>query len=337
MLRYMKKFIMVLGLFLAFSTPSYAAITTNLGYGSSGSQVIELQEFLTEGGLYTGPITGNFYSLTLASVKRYQASKGIDATGYVGPLTRAAIEGDLGNLVDESGTSTIPVVAVGGCQVGYLFNPSTGQSCTVAPTVCGSGALFNSLTGQSCTVTTPVTNPINPAPVVTQPTTPTIGAATTTIQAPIPEPYYPIKVLSFIKENVCVARGVNGTFYAQGKLATINLTGTTTSPITFPNTKDYMSITSNSSKFIDRINLDQLGGYEFNFEVNGTGSNTLGTIGSGGSLSMVPITVHVNWGPVQELPTTIDLTINHIKFADGTQVGGLPLTLSGLKITECTN
>ena len=52
-----------------------------------------LQQFLKNQGnaIYPqGLITGNFFSLTQAAVKRYQAQKGIIQTGYFGPLTRAA-------------------------------------------------------------------------------------------------------------------------------------------------------------------------------------------------------------------------------------------------------
>jgi peptidoglycan hydrolase-like protein with peptidoglycan-binding domain len=58
-----------------------------------------LQEFLKSRGpeIYPeGLVTGNFLSLTLAAVKRYQASKGLIQTGYFGPLTRAAANKDLG-------------------------------------------------------------------------------------------------------------------------------------------------------------------------------------------------------------------------------------------------
>jgi len=41
-------------------------------------------------------VTGNFLSLTSEAVKRYQAEKGIIQTGYFGPLTRAAMNSELG-------------------------------------------------------------------------------------------------------------------------------------------------------------------------------------------------------------------------------------------------
>jgi len=62
-------------------------------------QVSCLQQFLKNQGpeIYPeGLVTGNFLSLTSEAVKRYQAEKGIIQTGYFGPLTRAAMNSELG-------------------------------------------------------------------------------------------------------------------------------------------------------------------------------------------------------------------------------------------------
>lgn len=60
-----------------------------LGIGSTGIDVTELQERLTAEGIYSGPITGYYGSLTAAAVKTYQGLHGLDQFGYVGPGTRA--------------------------------------------------------------------------------------------------------------------------------------------------------------------------------------------------------------------------------------------------------
>lgn len=73
----------------------YAAVfETDLYYGIHNSpQVTQLQEFLHGQGLYDGPITGNFLSLTRASVASFQQREGIiPAQGYFGPKTRARAE-----------------------------------------------------------------------------------------------------------------------------------------------------------------------------------------------------------------------------------------------------
>ena len=66
---------------------------SNLGYGMSNDDVKQLQTRLTSEGVYTGPITGYFGKLTLAGVKAYQKAHNIPTTGFVGTLTRAALNG----------------------------------------------------------------------------------------------------------------------------------------------------------------------------------------------------------------------------------------------------
>jgi uncharacterized protein YkwD len=63
----------------------------DLFYGIRGDvDVTRLQQFLTAQKVYSGPITGNFFSLTLAGVKKFQVEQGIIPTaGYFGPRTRA--------------------------------------------------------------------------------------------------------------------------------------------------------------------------------------------------------------------------------------------------------
>ncbi len=85
-----------------------ASIDTNLYYGiKNPSQVQELQEFLITKGDLNHASTGSFFSLTLAAVKEYQASVGINATGYVGILTRAAINKELAANLSSSNQQSI--------------------------------------------------------------------------------------------------------------------------------------------------------------------------------------------------------------------------------------
>lgn len=76
----------------------------DLYYGLQGdSSVTELQEFLTDQALYAGPITGNFFSLTLKAVKQFQVREGINPTsGYFGPSTRAKANALLSSQVQPS-------------------------------------------------------------------------------------------------------------------------------------------------------------------------------------------------------------------------------------------
>lgn len=108
----MKKVLIALAMVLLSPAFAHAAFDTDLKYGSSGTKVLELQEFLTAQGVYTGPITGNFYSLTLAGVKALQAKLGVSPmSGYFGPLTRAAantiLDEDLKESNEETGQATV--------------------------------------------------------------------------------------------------------------------------------------------------------------------------------------------------------------------------------------
>lgn len=88
--------------------------STDLHYGSTGSDVTALQEFLAGQGVFTGNATGNFYSKTLAAVKKFQAAEGITpVSGYVGPITRGAINSILTEQAPQSegnATTTKPIV-----------------------------------------------------------------------------------------------------------------------------------------------------------------------------------------------------------------------------------
>ncbi len=55
------------------------------------ADVKALQTALTMEGLFTGEITGGFYSQTFNAVKDFQQKYGIETTGYVGAITRAKL------------------------------------------------------------------------------------------------------------------------------------------------------------------------------------------------------------------------------------------------------
>src|SRR5580698_4058208 len=85
---------LLVGLLISGSV-AFAQTTTpfsqNLSYGMHGLNVTALQNFLTSEGVYTGPITGNFYSLTLKGVKAFQTKESITpVSGFFGPLSRAS-------------------------------------------------------------------------------------------------------------------------------------------------------------------------------------------------------------------------------------------------------
>ena len=87
--------------------PLFASAQTferDLEFGmQNDTDVTKLQEFLTDEGLYSGPITGNFFSLTLKAVKKFQTREGIaPAAGYFGPKTRAKVNTVFSASIKES-------------------------------------------------------------------------------------------------------------------------------------------------------------------------------------------------------------------------------------------
>ena len=80
-------------------TPSNASpvapykFTSFLEYGNNGDEVMALQLYLKALGFLSATPNGHFGPATQAAVKAFQAKHGISAVGYVGPATRAALNG----------------------------------------------------------------------------------------------------------------------------------------------------------------------------------------------------------------------------------------------------
>src|SRR3989344_7210392 len=65
-------------------------VNRNLSFGLVGdNDVLSLQQFLTRGGYYSGPVTGNYLNLTREAVIKYHRANDIKPTGFFGPLSRA--------------------------------------------------------------------------------------------------------------------------------------------------------------------------------------------------------------------------------------------------------
>ncbi len=65
--------------------------TNFMQVGSTGDEVVELQRRLTSLGVYSGPVTGFFGSLTQAGLRRFQAQHGISQTGSADSATLQAL------------------------------------------------------------------------------------------------------------------------------------------------------------------------------------------------------------------------------------------------------
>lgn len=81
------------------SAAASGSITADFGLGAKGSNVSSLQSILEAKGFLKMPAgvsKGTYGALTRSAVQAYQKSKGISQTGYIGPLTRASLNADLG-------------------------------------------------------------------------------------------------------------------------------------------------------------------------------------------------------------------------------------------------
>lgn len=68
--------------------------TSTLSLGSTGDEVKSLQQLLSVHGFFPTTVapSGSFGPITVASVKRFQVSRGLPAVGIVGPKTREALQ-----------------------------------------------------------------------------------------------------------------------------------------------------------------------------------------------------------------------------------------------------
>ncbi len=153
----MKKVLFTTGIaVLALATVAFAAGTfnNNLTVGSTGADVVALQNALLAGGFHIPAVEagtaakGYFGSQTKTAVQAYQTSKGITSSGFVGPLTRAALNGGVattGNTACPAGftctANSVPVAPT--CPAGYTCTSNTtgtvtgGQSGITTPGVPG--------------------------------------------------------------------------------------------------------------------------------------------------------------------------------------------------------
>lgn len=107
------------GRVLGASTFSF---TRGLALGSRGDDVTELQNRLIAEGFLSVEATGYFGKLTKAAVIKFQEKNGLEQVGNVGPKTRTKLNS--GVAVGTGSGNEIP-----GCAVGNKFNTTTGQAC----------------------------------------------------------------------------------------------------------------------------------------------------------------------------------------------------------------
>ena len=125
--------------------------TQNLAYGSHGVAVTALQNFLTSEGVYSGPITGNFLSLTRTAVKAFQTKEDITpVSGYFGPLTRASANALLALVTTNTTSSVVTTVTTNPTTTPVVTTPTTVLATTTSP---NSSLIHQSSTATSTTTT----------------------------------------------------------------------------------------------------------------------------------------------------------------------------------------
>ena len=127
-------------------------LTTNLGWGTTSSDVTTLQNYLSLTGYMSVEATGYYGNVTSNAVSSYQTAHSIEGTGYVGPLTRTAIRNESCGTTASAGTAGTTIAA------GSVVCPA-GMTCTRAtpaatPAVCPLGYVCQPQTGTASTVPT---------------------------------------------------------------------------------------------------------------------------------------------------------------------------------------
>ena len=142
----MKKFLIASGIAaLAFASVAGAQgymFSTNLTVGSTGPDVVALQTWLLANGYVIPAVSsgaaakGYFGSQTKTAVMKYQASKGIPNTGFVGPLTRAALNGGatMTSTQCPTGFTCTSTQTTMTCPVGFTCTPTAGTTVATGST-----------------------------------------------------------------------------------------------------------------------------------------------------------------------------------------------------------
>lgn len=97
-----------------------AGFQRNLYFGlRNNAEVRKLQDLLRDLNFFTGPSTGNFFTLTHEAVRRFQAAYAIPTTGFFGPISRRNANSILSTKNNSAETSISNTVTAptqfGGC------------------------------------------------------------------------------------------------------------------------------------------------------------------------------------------------------------------------------
>jgi peptidoglycan hydrolase-like protein with peptidoglycan-binding domain len=115
--------------------PTTSPSPTKLKTGTTGAEVVKLQERLTELGYWNGKADGKFGSTTRQAVFALQKAAGIGRDGTVGPKTQKALDqgvrpkarSDSGHVVEISLKRQLLMIVDNG-EISQVFNTSTGSN-----------------------------------------------------------------------------------------------------------------------------------------------------------------------------------------------------------------
>ena len=132
-------------LILVVPSATHAAITRSLSIGSTGQDVLALQELLRSKGYFSYPVsTGYFGPSTAKAVMAFQLANGLSPVGNVGPMTRAIINGGGGAVASAPAPTT---AGTGSTALSPLVRPlgigSTGSDVLALQTALKSRGLLS--------------------------------------------------------------------------------------------------------------------------------------------------------------------------------------------------
>lgn len=108
--------------------PVSSAVTKNLSLGSSGSDVISLQQLLVSQGFLAMPpgvAMGYYGNLTKSAVSRWQAEHGVSTTGVWGPLSRELSQRQVKTDIAKNETATVTQTQTVAVSDNYPSTPGT--------------------------------------------------------------------------------------------------------------------------------------------------------------------------------------------------------------------
>ena len=236
----MKGYRSLLALLLLVPLTTFALLTPIIQKGDSGTQVTELQTFLTQQGYFTSAITGYYGTVTTNAVKAYQQANGISTTGRVGSLTAytsnlAAASTTLIRPTITLSASPNPVVASTSATVSWTTSYAT--ACKLSNVSGTTGITASYITPALKTVTTYTLTCVGPGGissksvtigVTTSPSSPTISLSA----SPNPVVANTASSLSWSSTNTTSCTSSWGTVGTTGTYLTPSLTSTSTYTLT---------------------------------------------------------------------------------------------------------